>query len=188
MIAEPLWLASKGTRLMLEDVMLKKIWIAAGVVALFFIGTHAVAQQDVDKHGSCKHCGMDRKMFAHSRMLLVYEDGSELGACSLHCVAVDLSLNIDRTPKSIQVADFNTKNLIDAEKAFWVIGGNKPGVMSKRAKWAFEKKADAEAFIKENKGTLADFEAALKATYEDMYADIKMIRDKRKAKHMKHGS
>jgi copper chaperone NosL len=168
--------------------MPRKFWSAALVVALLFVGIHAVAQQDVDKHGSCKYCGMDRKMFAHSRMLLVYEDGSELGSCSLHCVAVDLALNIDKTPKAIQVADFNTKNLIDAEKAVWVIGGDKPGVMSKRAKWAFEKKADAEAFINVNKGTLADFEAAIKAAYEDMYADTKMIREKRKMKHMKHGS
>jgi len=157
-------------------------------IAILFISTFAFAQQDVDKHASCKYCGMDRKMFAHSRMLLVYEEGSELGTCSLHCVAVDMALNIDKTPKIIQVADFNTKNLIDAEKAVWVIGGEKPGVMSKRAKWAFEKKADAEAFIQANKGTLADFEGAIKASYEDMYADTQMIRERRKAKRMKQGS
>ena len=168
--------------------MQKRVWSAVLVVALLFIGIHAFAQQDVDKHGSCKYCGMDRKMFAHSRMLLIYEDGSELGTCSLHCVAVDLALNIDKMPKTILVADFNTKVLIDAEKAVYVIGGEKPGVMSKRAKWAFEKKEDAEAFIKANKGALADFEAAIKASYEDMYADAQMIREKRKAKHMKHGS
>jgi nitrous oxide reductase accessory protein NosL len=119
---------------------------------------------------------------------LVNEDGSELGACSLHCVAVDLALNIDKTPKTIQVADFNTKSLIDAEKAVWVIGGDKPGVMSKRAKWAFEKKADAEAYVKAHQGALADFEAAIKAAYEDMYADTKMIREKRKAKRANQGS
>ena len=157
-------------------------------IAIMFISTVAFAQQDLDKHASCKYCGMDRKIFAHSRMLLVYDDGSELGACSLHCVAVDMALNIDKMPKTIQVADFNTKNLIDAEKAVWVIGGEKPGVMSKRAKWAFEKKADAEAFIQASKGTLADFETAIKASYEDMYADTQMIRERRKAKHMKHGS
>jgi copper chaperone NosL len=168
--------------------MRKSFWVLSLTLAILFAVTYALAQQDVDKHASCKYCGMDRKMFAHSRMLLVYEDGSELGSCSLHCVAVDLALNIDKMPKTIQVADFNTKNLIDAEKAVWVIGGEKPGVMSKRAKWAFEKKADAEAFIQANKGTLADFEAAIKAAYDDMYADTKMIREKRKAKHMKHGS
>ena len=83
---------------------------------MMLIGTFAQAQQDIDKHASCKYCGMDRKMFAHSRMLLIYEDGSELGTCSLHCLAVDMALNIDKTPKSIQVADYNTKILIDAEK------------------------------------------------------------------------
>ena len=168
--------------------MEKKIWSLALATAILFTGTFALAQQDVDKHASCKYCGMDRKMFGHSRMLLVYEDGSELGSCSLHCVAVDLALNIDKTPKTVQVADYNTKNLIDAETAVWVIGGDKPGVMSKRAKWAFANKADAEAFIQQNKGSLADFEAAIKAAYEDMYADTKMIREKRKAKRMKQGS
>jgi nitrous oxide reductase accessory protein NosL len=168
--------------------MLKRIGPSALVVAIAFISIYAFAQQDVDQHRSCKYCGMDRKMFAHSRMLLVYEDGTELGSCSLHCVAVDLALNIDKTPKTIQVADFNTKGLIDAEKAVWVLGGEKPGVMSKRAKWAFEKKEDADAFIKSNGGALADFETAIKAAYEDMYADTKMIRERRKAKRMKQGS
>ena len=168
--------------------MRKSFWALSLTMAILFIGTFALAQQDIDKHAACKYCGMDRKMFAHSRMLLVYEDGSELATCSLHCVAVDLALNIDKMPKTIQVADFNTKSLIDAEKAVWVIGGEKPGVMSKRAKWAFEKKADAEAFIQANKGTLADFEAAIKASYEDMYSDTQMIRERRKAKRMKQGS
>jgi nitrous oxide reductase accessory protein NosL len=168
--------------------MRKGFWVLSLTLAILFVGTYVLAQQDIDRHASCKYCGMDRKMFAHSRMLLVYDDGSELGTCSLHCVAVDMALNIDKTPTTIQVADFNTKNLIDAEKAVWVIGGEKPGVMSRRAKWAFEKKADAEVFIQANKGTLADFEAAIKASYEDMYTDTKMIREKRKAKRMKQGS
>ena len=168
--------------------MKKGFWVLSLILAILLVGTYALAQQDIDKHANCKYCGMDRKMFAHSRMLLVYDDGSEMGTCSLHCVAVDMALNIDKMPKTIQVADFNTKSLIDAEKAVWVIGGEKPGVMSKRAKWAFEKKADAEAFIQANKGTLADFEAAIKASYEDMYSDTQMIRERRKAKRMKQGS
>ncbi len=168
--------------------MKKSFWSLPLAMVILFTGTFALAQQDVDKHASCKYCGMDRKMFAHSRMLLVYEDGSELGSCSLHCVAVDLAINIDKMPKTIQVADYNSKNLIDAEKAVWVIGGDKPGVMTKRAKWAFGTKADAEAFIQQNKGTLADFETAIKASYEDMYSDTQMIRERRKAKRMKQGS
>ena len=139
-----------------------------------------LAQDDAAKKDSCSYCGMDRNTFAHSRMLVTYEDGSSTGTCSLHCAAVDLALKIDKTPKSIEVGDFKTKKLIDAEKAFWVIGGSKPGVMTKRAKWAFENKADAESFIKDNGGKFASFDEAIKASYEDMYADTKMIRDKRK--------
>jgi nitrous oxide reductase accessory protein NosL len=82
------------------------------------------------------------------------------------------------------VGDYNTKKLVDAELAFWVIGGNKPGVMTKRAKWAFEKKADAETFIQKEGGSLASFDEAIKASYEDIYADTKMIRERRKMKRM----
>ena len=160
------------------------VWMLAGLILSIPAGI-CLAQDDVAKQASCKYCGMDRKTFAHSRMLVTYEDGSSMGTCSLHCTAVELALNIDKTPKTIEVGDYKTKKLIDAEKAFWVIGGNKPGVMTKRAKWAFESKADAEAYVKENGGKLASFEEAIKASYEDMYADTKMIREKRKMMKMK---
>jgi hypothetical protein len=127
---------------------------------------------------------MDRAKFAHSRMLIKYENGSEVGTCSIHCVAIDLAINIDKTPGGIMVGDYGTKKLIDGEKAFWVIGGNKMGVMTKRAKWAFEKKEDAEKFTKENGGKLSTFDEAMKTAYEDMYADTKMIRERRKMKKM----
>ena len=140
----------------------------------------ASGEADVQKEPSCRYCGMDRARFAHSRMLVTYDDGTILGTCSLHCMAVDLALKIDNTPRLLQVGDFNSKNLIDAEKAFWVIGGNRPGVMSKQAKWAFEKKEEAERFIMEYSGTLATFDEALKAAYESMSADTNMIRNKRK--------
>jgi copper chaperone NosL len=135
---------------------------------------------DIQKDPSCKFCGMDRAKFAHSRMFVEYDDGTTLGTCSIHCMAIELAMNIDKTPRSMQVGDYNSKKLIDAEKAFWVIDGNKPGVMTKRAKWAFENKAEAEKYIAENGGTLSTFDDAMKASYEDMYADTKMIREKRK--------
>jgi len=58
--------------------------------------------------------------------------------------------------------------------------------MTKRAKWAFEKKEDAGAFIKDNGGKIAAFDEAIKAAYEDMYEDTKMIREKRKMKMQGH--
>jgi nitrous oxide reductase accessory protein NosL len=164
---------------------MKRIFlITCALLLASVVAPVALAQKapDVQNHPTCKYCGMDREQFAHSRVFIEYEDGSSLAACSIHCAAVDLALHIDKTPKSIQVGDFDSKKLIDAEQATWVIGGNKPGVMTRRAKWAFEKKLDAEQFVKENGGQIATFDQVMQATYEDMYADTKMIREKRKMK------
>jgi len=144
------------------------------------------AHDDVQKSPSCLHCGMDRATFAHSRMVVTYDDGTTVGTCSIHCLAIDLIMNMGKTPSSIEVGDFNSKELIDAEKAFWVIGGKKPGVMSKQGKWAFAKKEDAEAFVKDNGGNMATFDDAMKASFEGMYADVKMIREKRQMKGHMH--
>jgi nitrous oxide reductase accessory protein NosL len=67
------------------------------------------------------------------------------------------------------VGDYSSKKLIDAEKAFWVLGGNKTGVMSIRGKWAFEEKGECNKFIKENGGRLANFDEVMKASFQDMY-------------------
>jgi copper chaperone NosL len=166
---------------------MKKMGLFVSSMALFlFTGMFVFAQtqEDTQKYPSCKFCGMNRQQFAHSRMLIEYDDGSTVGTCSIHCASVDLAINIDKTPKAIQVGDYNSKALIDAEKASWVIGGSKMGVMTKRAKWAFEKKEDAEKFIKENGGEAATFDVAMRAAYEGMYADTKMIRERRKMRKM----
>ena len=147
-----------------------------------------LAAEDIRQAPSCLHCGMDREAFSHSRMLVTYDDGTGAGTCSIHCLAIELAVNIDKTPASIMVGDFGSKKLIDAEQAFWVIGGKKPGVMSRQAKWAFAEKEAAEAFIKENGGAPATFDEAMKAAYESMHADLKMIRERRQMKKMKgHG-
>ncbi len=165
---------------------MKKLFILMIIMFCFLITAVAFAQDDIKKYPSCKYCGMDREKFGHSRMLMEYEGGTSLGTCSLHCMAIELAIYIDKTPKAILVGDYNSKTLIDAEKASWVIGGSKMGVMTKRAKWAFGAKEDAEKFIKENGGDLASFEQAIKAAYEDMYADTKIIRERRKMRKMEH--
>jgi nitrous oxide reductase accessory protein NosL len=169
--------------------MMKRLGLALLVltIAVFFsVAALAQGQDDIQKHPSCKYCGMDRQKFAHSRMLIEYDDGSAVGTCSLHCSAMDLALNIDKMPKAVMVGDYNTKNLIDAEKAFWVVGGSKMGVMTKRAKWAFAGKEQADQFIKENGGEPATFDKALTAAYEDMAQDTRMIRERRKMMKKQH--
>ncbi|HEY6011753.1 MAG TPA: nitrous oxide reductase accessory protein NosL [Nitrospirota bacterium] len=162
------------------------VYLAAAVCLIF--GGLLVAQtsrEDIALHKDCKYCGMNRDTYDFSRMLIEYEDGTTAALCSTRCAAVELANSIDRTPRAIKVGDFNGKQLIDAEKAFWVVGGNKPGVMSKRGKWAFEKKEDAENFMKTNQGSMTTFEEAMKMAYEDMYDDTKTIRERRKMKRMK---
>ncbi len=150
------------------------------VAALFALPTISLAGDDIAAHPSCPLCGMDRHQFAHSRVLVSFEDGSQFGACSLHCAALELAYHPDKAPVKIEVADLQGKQLLDAEKAVWVMGGNKPGVMTANAKWAFADEAGAKAFIAANGGKQADFETAISATYADMYQDTKMIREKRK--------
>lgn len=160
---------------------MKRILTLSVTIILCIAFSAAVfAMSHGDAADGCKYCGMDLKKFASTAMGIHYDDGTVVKVCSLHCAAIDLALNIDKTPESIKVGDFGTKEKIDAEAAYWVIDDKRPGVMTTRAKWAFEKKEDAMSYIKENWGTLVTFDDAIKEAYEDMYADTKMIRNKRK--------
>jgi copper chaperone NosL len=140
---------------------------------------------DVQQSPSCRHCGMDRSKFSQSRMIIEYEDGSTLAICSLHCAAVELANTIDNIPVMLHVADYDSKELLDADKAVWVMGGSKKGVMTAKAKWAFASKGAAERFIQANGGSIASFDEAIKAAYDDMYQDTRMIREFRKMKRLK---
>jgi len=166
---------------------MKKKYMGAIVVVLCLLtaGILWAVNSDIQEIPACKYCGMNREMFAHSRMLTQYSDGTKVGTCSLHCAAVDLALNLDKTPQAIMVGDYGTKELINAETATWVIGGKKPGVMTKNAKWAFASKADAQKFQMANGGRLAGFDEALDVSYQDLARDTKMIREKRKMMRLK---
>jgi len=130
---------------------------------------NAPAQSDdIAAHRECAHCGMDRKAFGYSRMLIRYADGTETGTCSLRCVVVDLDANKDRAIDKILVADRDSQALIPADKAVWVMGGNKRGVMTKRPKWAFSTDKAARAFIAANGGELATWEQAQAAARDDL--------------------
>lgn len=161
------------------------IRLAAACILLLSTAS-ATPDGDVQQAPSCRYCGMDRQKFGHSRMLIEYDDGSPVGLCSIHCAAVELANAIDRSPKAIWVADHGTRQLVDAEKATWVVGGDVPGVMTHRAKWAFADRAAADAFAKARGGTLASFDEAMKGAYEDMYRDTKAIRERRRARRLQN--
>lgn len=139
---------------------MRKFWIA--LLLVVSLVTVCLAADKIEAPDSCKRCGMDRTKFAHSRMVVTYTDGSSAGTCSINCVVTDVKES-GKVVASFQVADYNTKKLIDAKTATWVIGGTKKGVMTRVAKWAFAEKKDAESFIKANGGKLGSFDETLKA-------------------------
>lgn len=159
--------------------MKRMVIIMVTTVAICISGT-AFAQEDIKNHPKCKYSGMDREQFAYSRMLVAYEDGTEVGTGSLRCTSIDLAINFAKTVKSVKVGDYATKALIDAEKAYWVIGGDVKGVMTKNPKWAFAKKEDAQMFIKEHGGEPATYETALRSTYNGMVEDTSYLHDSMK--------
>ena len=131
-------------------------------------GAVVPAGDDISEYRSCVHCGMDRKAYGFSRMLVQYEDGTSVGVCSLRCAVVELDSNAGRTVKAILAADRNDRTLIDAEKAVWVFGGAKRGVMTDRPKWAFVTIPAAESFIENYGGTIITWTEALAAAREDL--------------------
>ncbi|MDK9723587.1 MAG: nitrous oxide reductase accessory protein NosL [Sterolibacteriaceae bacterium MAG5] len=141
------------------------------------------AENDIEKFPKCPYCGMDRKQFHHSRMLVQYSDDLPDGTCSLHCAAISLAVNVDREPKAIYVGDNaaagEPKPLVEVGKATFLVGSSLKGVMTKRSKVAFGTADAAKAAQAANGGELAGFDQALAAAYADMAADVSMIRKNR---------
>ena len=163
-----------------------------GTPAQFIPKTAADPQPQVDdlaKHPKCPYCGMDRKQFHHSRMIVHYADDVADGTCSLHCSAISLSLNIDRDPKALWVGDNaaagDTKPLVEVDKASFLVGSKLPGVMTARSKVAYGNADAAKASQAANGGELTDFDGALLAAYTDMSADVARIRKNRAERRRK---
>jgi nitrous oxide reductase accessory protein NosL len=147
------------------------------------------ADKDLEKFPKCPYCGMDRRQFHHSRMLLQYSDDLPDGVCSLHCAAISLAVNVDREPKTIWVADnassAEIKPLLVVDQATFLVGSRIRAVMSRRSKVAYGSEAAARAAMAENGGELANFDQALLAAYTDMSQDVAMIRKSREERRQR---
>jgi nitrous oxide reductase accessory protein NosL len=138
---------------------------------------------ELAKYPRCPYCGMDRAKWHHSRHLVHYDDGLADGTCSIHCLAVSLSLNLDRGPKAIYAADFGSKAtvrpLVSVDEATYLIGSKLQGTMSVTSKMAFASVSAAKSERAKQGGKLVDFDAALTETYLGMANDTRMVREKR---------
>lgn len=166
-----------------NNVHFRKIYLLLCLCVLFiysFPAGFAEAQEQ-----SCFYCGMYKSKFKHSWVTIEHDDESVEGFCSVHCAAIDMALHTDKAIRKIAVGDYDTKIQINADKAFWVIGGEIMGVMTTRAKWAFETKERADNFMNKHGGRPATFSEVIKAAFEDMYQDTLVIRKKRKMINMR---
>lgn len=167
---------------------MKRMKRILAVPAVVVLGASLVAAAalapDIKQFPSCPICGMNRLKFNFSRVYTVFTDGSKLGTCSVFCLGAYLVSHLDKIPKTVQVADFFTKKLIDAETAVWVINDKKPGVMTKKAKWAFAQKAGALKYIKKDGGRIVGYDRVMRDVFCGMYADLKMIQEKRRRMRM----
>ncbi len=151
----------------------------------------APLENEFEKYPRCPYCGMSRKMWSQTRHLIVYDDDTVDGTCSLHCAAISLSINLDRGPRTIYAgdagADGKVKPLVDVDKATYVLDPNKMGTMSARSKWVYGDKAKAEAAAKADGAKMVGFDEALEASYLDMARDTIAIRKRRAEKRKKMG-
>jgi copper chaperone NosL len=139
---------------------------------------------DIEKYPKCPYCGMDRKHYHHSRMLIQYSDDIADGTCSLHCAAISLSLNVDREPKMMWVGDNaaagEVKPLVEVDKATFLVGSKIPGVMTANSKVAYGTEDAAKAAQAANGGgELVKFDQALLIAHTDMSKDVSRIRKMR---------
>lgn len=154
-------------------------------------------ENELDKYGKCPYCGMDRKEHHRTRMLVQYSDDLVDGVCSIHCLALSLSLNIDREPKLILGPDYaasiEPRPLLPVDDLVYLIGADLKHAMTKRSKHSFASLTAAKEFMGKHGGSLGNFNDALRETYLDMAGDVAMIRKnraerrKRAMEMQKHG-
>jgi copper chaperone NosL len=136
--------------------------------------------RELEKYRLCPYCGMDRSEHHRIRMLVRYADDLCDAVCSIHCLALSLALNLDREPAEILGPDAGSplapRPLVDVDTLHYLIGSALPHPMTRRSKHGF---ATAEARLAAQAlhgGEFGDFEAALEATYLDLFQDVRQVR------------
>lgn len=126
----------------------------------------------------CNVCGMDLVKYYKTNHVAEFKNGHKEQYCSLHCFSL-VHKDYEDKIKNVQVVDTNSLKLIDAKKAFYVVGSSKEATMSSLSEYAFFSKDEALKFQKEFGGELYNFEESLKASKERLNKDIEALDEKR---------
>ncbi len=170
----------KKTLLLITILLLSSITINAKSFTKMASVEPVLIQKGQEKHW-CPVCGMNLKMFYKTSHTSKLKNGTKRQYCSMRCLVADMQeygINMD----SVKVVNARTQELIDAKKAFYVLGSKVKGTMSKTSKLAFASKEEAQKFIKKHKGKIVDFDTALNSAKESLKSDIAMIKKKKEKK------
>jgi len=126
----------------------------------------------------CPVCGMSIEAFYKTSHASKIHNHKDRQYCSMRCLAVDMQeheINLD----DIKVVDVATQKLIYAKSAYYIVGSDVQGTMSKISKLAFGDKEAAEDFNMEHGGKIVDFAAALKMAQDSLSLDVEMVQNKK---------
>ncbi len=126
----------------------------------------------------CDVCGMHLTKYYKTSHTAEFKNGHKEQYCSLHCLA-EVHKNYEDKIKNIQVVDTNSLKLIDAKKAFYVVGSSKEGTMSSVSEYAFSTKPEAEKFKNEFGGNIHSFDETLKFAKGKLKKDNELLDEKR---------
>jgi len=135
----------------------------------------AVILQEGEAKMYCPKCGMTLPMFYKTNHA-AHVDGKTAQYCSIHCLAK--AMKGEEKVTDIKVVDNTTLKFIDATKAWYVFGSNKPGTMSMTSKYGFTNKADAEAFAKDFGGKVMNFDDTLASVNSTLDKESAMVAKK----------
>lgn len=151
----------------------------------------ATLLQSGDSKLYCPNCGMNLPKFYKTGHAVKLKDGSHRQYCSIHCLVEEMELGVLKDKKDtideILVVDTNSLKMIDAKKAYYIVGSKIAGTMSMVSQYAFENIDDALAFLNTNGGEMKSFDEAYAISLEDFAKDIAMIQNKRSSGMYKNG-
>lgn len=126
----------------------------------------------------CPVCGMSIEAYYKTSHTSKINNSQDRQYCSIRCLALDMR-EYDIKSTDVKVVDVSTEKLIPAVSAFYVVGSDIKGTMSKVSKLAFSSKEAADDFSIENGGEIVDFKTVLMMAQESLSSDIEAMQSKK---------
>jgi len=118
----------------------------------------------------CPICGMTLHNF-YKTNFAANANGVEKQYCSIICLVEDEIVN-NQKMKNIRVVDNSTMKMIDAKKASYVVGSNKPATMNSVSIYGFGTVDAAKKFVSENGGEVKTFDEVYKMVKSTQAQDM----------------